>query len=63
MERLMFDIKAVEKEAKAELAKEQGEAAKKKIKVKLKEIASARTVVQNLEAEYTLLLADIGSDG
>lgn len=58
----MFDIKAVEKEAQAEIAKERGEAAKKKIKDKLRQIAAARQVVTNLEGEYKLLLAEIGTD-
>lgn len=58
----MFDIKAVEKEAQAEIAKERGEAAKKKIKDKLRQIAAAKQVVTNLQGEYELLLQEIGTD-
>jgi len=57
----MFDINQVEKDAKAELVKERGEAAKKKIKEKLRQIATARQVVANLEGEYELMLKDIGT--
>lgn len=59
----MFDVKAVQAEAEKELAKEQSEAAKGKIKTKLKQIASSRAVTANLEREYEVLLAEIGSDG
>lgn len=58
----MFDIKEVEKQAKAELAEEQGKAAKAKIKEKLSQINKARAVVSNLEHEYEVLLREIGSD-
>jgi hypothetical protein len=57
----MFDIKTVEAEAKAEIAKERGEKAKGKIKESLRKIAQARQIVTNLEAEHAVLLADIGS--
>ena len=56
----MFDVKKVQDEAKEELAKERGEAAKKKIKTKLKDIEAARLIVRNLEREYEVLLEDIG---
>lgn len=56
----MFDITAVEKEARAELAKEQSEAAKTKIKAKLQQISNAEKVLANLKQEYTYLLQDIG---
>lgn len=58
----LFDIKSVEAEAKAELAKETGEKAKAKIKAKLKQIADARKIVANLEGEYAVLLADINAE-
>lgn len=58
----MFDITQVEKDAKAELAEEAGKIAKTKIKGKLKEISAARAVVANLEAEYAVLLKEIGTD-
>lgn len=56
----MFDVKKAQDEAKEELAKERTDAAKKKIKSKLKDIESARAVVRNLEREYEVLLEDIG---
>lgn len=58
----MFDVKAVQAEAEKELAKEQSEAAKSKIKAKLKQIAASKAVTANLEREYAGLLAEIGSD-
>jgi len=58
----MFDIKSVEKAAQEEIAKERGEAAKKKIKDHLRKVAAARAVVRNLEDEYQVLLQDIGTD-
>lgn len=58
----MFDINAVEKEAKAELAKDRADKAKGRIKEKLRQIAAAEQIVTNLKGEYTLLLKDIGTD-
>lgn len=58
----MLDIKQAEKEARAEINKELVEAAKGKIKAKLRQIAQAKQVVVNLENEYALLLREIGSD-
>lgn len=58
----LIDIKAVEAEAKAEIAKEAGEKGKAKLKSKLREIAAAKKIVANLEGEYAVLLADLGSD-
>lgn len=57
----MFDIKKVETEAQAELAAEKATAAKAKIKAKLKQIADAERIVQNLRDEYGVLLRDIGA--
>jgi hypothetical protein len=62
MENLVFDVKKVEAEARAEISKEQGEAAKKKIIGKLRQIAQAEAVVANLRLEYEALLRDIGSE-
>ena len=59
----MFDINDVQKQAEAEIAKEAADKAKGKIKDHLKRIASAKAVVANLEREYQVLLAEIGSDG
>lgn len=56
-----FDIKAAEAEAKKEIAKEQAEAAKTKIKAKLQAIANAECIVANLRLEYETLLQDIGA--
>jgi hypothetical protein len=58
----MLDITEVEKQAREELAKEQGEKAKSKIKDKLKQISAARQIVANLEHEYEVLLREIGSE-
>lgn len=55
----MFDVNQVEKDAKAEVAKEAGDQAKTQIKSKLKAIAAARSVVANLEREYEILLKTI----
>lgn len=59
----MFDIKAAEAEAKKEIAKEQSDKAKTKIKAHLGKIAAANEVVANLQREYEVLLREIGSDG
>lgn len=56
----MFDVKKVEAEALAELNTEKATAAKAKIKAKLKQIADADRIVQNLQDEYAVLLRDIG---
>lgn len=53
-------IKTIEQEAKAELAKENGEKAKVKIKAKLREIDAAEKIVANLKGEYEVLLKDLG---
>lgn len=58
----MFDIKAVQKEAEAEIAKEQSSKAKDSIKAHLKKIAASKAVTANLEREYEVLLATIGAD-
>lgn len=57
----MFDVKAVEKEAQAEIADEQSKRAKGLIKEKLRAIAAAEKAVANLKAEYAELLRDVGS--
>lgn len=57
----MFDIKAVEAEAKKELAEEQSKAAKTKIKAALKRIEDARAVLRNAEEEYQVILRAIGN--
>jgi hypothetical protein len=59
----MFDIKAIQKDAEEELYAERAERAKSRIKAKLIEIERAKKIVANLEAEYALLLKDLGSDG
>jgi hypothetical protein len=58
----MFDINKVEADAKAEIAKEQAERAKKKVVAKLREIAAAKQVVANLEGDYAVILREIGTD-
>jgi hypothetical protein len=56
----MFDIKKVEAEALKEISDEKATIAKSKIKAKLKQIADAERIVQNLRDEYGVLLRDIG---
>ncbi len=55
-----FDVKQAEADAKKELAEEASKEAKRKIKSKLAEIASAEKVLRNLRGEYEVLLEDIG---
>jgi hypothetical protein len=57
----MFDIKAVEAEAKKELAEEQSKSAKGKIKAALKRIADAEAILRNAREEYEVLLRTIGA--
>lgn len=57
----MFDVNAIEKEAAAELAEERAREAKAKIKAKLRQIADAERVAENLREEYKILLRDIGT--
>jgi hypothetical protein len=57
----MFDIKAIEAEAKKEIAEEKAKAAKGKIKTSLAKIEAARTILRNLEEEHAVLLRDIGA--
>lgn len=59
----IIDITAIEAEARAELAVEQGKAAKAKLKSKLQQIAASRAVTANLEREYGVLLRTVASDG
>ena len=56
----MIDIKKVQQEAAAELAKEKGEAAKKKVKGKLIEIEAAEIIVRNLKRELEDIYAQLG---
>lgn len=56
----MFDIKKVEADALKEISDEQAAAARSKIKAKLKQIADAERIVQNLRGEYAVFLRDIG---
>ncbi|MBT1154445.1 hypothetical protein J1C56_02450 [Aminobacter anthyllidis] len=55
----MFDIKAVEAEAKKELNEERTKAAKAKLKAALKRIEDARAILRNAEDEYAVILRDI----
>jgi hypothetical protein len=57
----MFDIKAVEDEARAELAVERVKAAKTKIKASLQGIARAEAILTNLREEHNLILREAGS--
>jgi hypothetical protein len=58
----VFDIKKITEEAEAEVNTEAAAAAKTKIKTSLRNLAHARKVVVNLEAEHQALLRDIGSE-
>lgn len=52
----MFDIKKVQEEVEKEVQEEQMKEAKRRMKVKLKQVADAKTVLANLEREYEDLL-------
>lgn len=58
----MFDAKKAEADARKELATEQAELAKTKIKAHLKKIAAAQQVLVNLDREYEAMLREIGAD-
>ena len=55
----MFDIKAVEAQARKELAEARAKEATTKIKSKLEQIAKAEKIVQTLRMEYEVLLKEI----
>ncbi|WP_421849823.1 hypothetical protein [Oricola sp.] len=55
----MFDIKAVEAEARKEIANKKAEDAKKKIKTALQRIEDAEAILRNAKEEYEVLLRDI----
>jgi hypothetical protein len=57
----MFDIKAVEAEALKEMADEKAKNAKAKIKVALKRISDAETILRNAKEDYAVILRDIGA--
>ena len=61
-ETTMIDVTAIEKEAREELAKEMGTAAKTKIKASLRAINMAEKALINLRNEHAVLMRDIGSD-
>lgn len=58
----MVDIKKIQQEARAEIAKEQGEKAKTALVKKLRDLASAQAIVRNIEREVADLEASI-ADG
>lgn len=58
----MFDVKKVVAEARAEIAKEQGEKAKSALVKKLRDLSNAQNIVRNIEREITDLEASI-ADG
>ncbi|MDE2107360.1 MAG: hypothetical protein KGL39_59745 [Patescibacteria group bacterium] len=58
----MFDIKKVEDEAKAEIAKEQAEKAKTALVKKLRDLENAKRIVANIQREIDDLKASI-ADG
>jgi hypothetical protein len=55
----MFDIKAIEEEALAEVREEEAKVAKGQIKDSLKRIALAKTVLANAERDHAVLLRTI----
>lgn len=55
----VFDIKAAQAEAEKEIAQEETNEAKGKIKAHLRKLAQARAVVANLEHEYEVLLRSL----
>lgn len=55
----MIDVKKVLTEARAEIAKEKAEKAKKQLVDKLRQLDAAKTVVANIEREITDLEARI----
>jgi hypothetical protein len=58
----MIDIKKIQQEARAEIAKEQGDKAKVALVKKLRDLASAQNIVRNIEREVADLEASI-ADG
>ena len=58
----MIDIKKIQADARAEIAKEQGDKAKVALVKKLRDLASAQAIVRNIEREITDLEASI-ADG
>lgn len=58
----MFDVSSIEKEARDELAREMGAAAKTKIKASLRTIAMAEKALLNARNEHAVLMRDIGSE-
>lgn len=56
----MFDIKKVEADAAAEVAKEEADKARGKIKASLQKINSAEAVLANCRREHEVLLKTIG---
>jgi hypothetical protein len=59
---MMFDIKKVEADAKAEIAKEKAEKAKAALVKKLRELNAAQAIVANINREIEDLKASI-ADG
>ncbi len=57
----MFDVSAVQKEARAELAAEKAARAKVLLKDKLRQVADAEGVLQNLRAELAELEGDLAN--
>jgi hypothetical protein len=58
----MIDIKKVKEDARAEIAKEQGEKAKSALVKKLRDLSNAQNIVRNIEREVADLEASI-ADG
>lgn len=57
----MFDIKAVEAEAKKELAAERNEVVKREIKSLLKQIADSEQITANLRLKYEAKIRELAA--
>jgi len=57
----MLDVDQIVAEAQADVTKELADAAKKRVVGSLRAIASAKTVLANLEREHAAILRDIGA--
>jgi hypothetical protein len=57
----MFDVKAIEAEARKEVAKERADAAKKRLKAALEAVANAERILANARLGYDAVLKEIGA--
>ena len=57
-----FNVKALETEARKEVAEEHRDAARARLKASFRAIALAEKTLANLRAEHAAILRDIGSE-